>query len=114
VATAKGFRLDTADAPFVCLSYFGAASKPAHVRYLVRRVKRAMPGATILAGFWMLGEEDSEKAEAWRVAVGAQFAATSLTEAVNICLREAEQTSAEHTPKRRPATAETQSTFETK
>jgi hypothetical protein len=45
VATAKGFRLDTTDAPFVCLSYFGSASKPAHVRYLVRRVKRAMPEA---------------------------------------------------------------------
>jgi predicted PurR-regulated permease PerM len=91
VATARGFRLDTTDAPFVCLSYFGSASRPAHVRYLVRRVKRAMPEAKILAGFWMLGDEDGEKAKEWRLAVGAQFAATSLTEAVNICLREAKQ-----------------------
>jgi predicted PurR-regulated permease PerM len=91
VARAKGFRLDTRDAPFVCLSYFGSASKPAHVRYLVRRVKRAMPASKILAGFWMLRDEDSKKAEEWRLAVGAQFAATSLIEAVNICLREAKQ-----------------------
>lgn len=40
----------------------------------------------------MLGDEDGEKADEWRLAVGAQFAATSLTEAVNICLREAQQT----------------------
>jgi hypothetical protein len=50
-----------------------------------------MPEAKILAGFWMLGDEDREKAKEWRLAVGAQFAATSLTEAVNICLREAKQ-----------------------
>jgi predicted PurR-regulated permease PerM len=91
VASAKGFKLDTVDAPLVCLSYFGTASKPAHVRYLVRRLKRVMPDAKLLAGFWMLGEDEKEKIEDWRVAVGAHFAAASLTEALRICVRESMQ-----------------------
>ena len=63
VASAKGFKLDTVDAPLVCLSYSGTASRPAHVPYLVRRLKRVMPGAKLLAGFWMLGEDEKEKIE---------------------------------------------------
>jgi predicted PurR-regulated permease PerM len=90
VASAKGFKVDTVDAPLVCLSYFGTASKPAHVRYLVRRLKRVMPAAKLLAGFWMLGD-DKEKIEDWRVAVGAHFAAASLTEVLRICVREGMQ-----------------------
>jgi hypothetical protein len=88
VASAKSLKVDTTDARLVCLSYFGAASKPAHVRYLIRRLKRVMPHATFLAAFWMLSEE-SDKAEAWREAVGADLAATSLTEAVSLCVRAA-------------------------
>jgi len=68
------------DAPLVCLSYFGAVAQPAHVRIVGRRVRRLMPGAQILACFWMLGD-DHEKLEAWRKAVGADLVATSLQSA---------------------------------
>ena len=54
VASAKNFKVDTVDAPLVCLSYFGAASKPAHVRFLIRRLRRVMPQAKFLAGFGCL------------------------------------------------------------
>ena len=47
-----------------------------------------MPNAKFLAGYWMLGE-DPEKGEDWKTAVGAHFVATSLTDAVAICVREA-------------------------
>lgn len=62
------------------LSYFGAATQPAHVRIIARRVRRLMPRAQIVACFWMLGEEP-DKLEAWRKAVGADVAAASLRSA---------------------------------
>jgi predicted PurR-regulated permease PerM len=88
VATARSFKIDTPDAPLVCLSYFGSAGNPAHVRYLIRRLRRVMPNARFLAGFWMLLGQD-EKAEEWRAAVGAHLVATSLSQAVAICTTEA-------------------------
>ena len=89
VASARSFKIDASDAPLVCLSYFGSASNPAHVRYLIKRLRRAMPNAKFLAVFWLLlGKE--EKAEEWRAAVGADFVSTSLTQALAICVREAQ------------------------
>jgi hypothetical protein len=76
VATARSFKIDAPDASLVCLSYFGSAGNPAHVRYLIRRLRRVMPNARFLAGFWMLFGQD-EKAEEWRAAVGAHLVATS-------------------------------------
>jgi hypothetical protein len=88
VGSAKGLKVDVTDAPLVCLSYFGAAAKPAHVRYLIRRLKRVMPQSKFLACFWMLGE-DRDKIEEWTKAVGADFGATSLVEAMAIVVNEA-------------------------
>ena len=88
VASARALRIDARDAPLVCLSYFGAVRNPAHVRFLIRRLKRMMPNTKFLACFWMLAK-DPEKGEEWRTAVGAHLVATSLTDAVSICLREA-------------------------
>ncbi len=68
------------DAPLVCLSYFGLVTLPAHVRIIARRVRRLMPHAQIVACFWMLGD-DPDKLEAWRKAVGADLAASSLRSA---------------------------------
>jgi predicted PurR-regulated permease PerM len=90
VASAKALKIDALDAPLVCLSYFGAVGNPAHVRFLVRRLKRLMPNAKFLAGYWML-RAAPEKGEDWRIAVGAHFVATSLTDAVATCVREARE-----------------------
>ena len=84
----KTITVDAPDAPLVCLSYFGAVGNPAHVRFLIRRLKRLMPNAKFLAGYWLLGE-DPEKGEDWKEAVGAHFVATSLTDAIALCVREA-------------------------
>jgi predicted PurR-regulated permease PerM len=81
VASAKNLKLDTADARLVCLSYLGAVAKPAHVRYLIRRLKRVMPHAQFIAGFWML-KDHPDKIEEWRKAVGADLATSSLSETV--------------------------------
>ena len=90
IAGAKDFKVDTLDAPLVCISYFGSSSRPAHVRYVIRRLRRLMPGAKFLACFWLLGE-DPGKVEEWRTSVGADFVATSLAEALAICVREGAQ-----------------------
>jgi predicted PurR-regulated permease PerM len=92
-ATGAGQRLNlkAPDSTLVCLSYFGASSKPAHVRYVIRRLKRVMPHARFVACFWMLGEERA-KLEQWRVSAGADFVASSLDEAATICGREARRT----------------------
>ena len=85
--TVKKLLVDVPDAQLICLSYFGSMAKPAHVRYQIRRFKRVLPHARFVACFWMLGE-DSAKAEDWKVAVGAEFVATSLDQAAQICARE--------------------------
>jgi hypothetical protein len=74
-------------AKIVCLSYFGVASKPAHVRYVIRRLRRLMPKAKFLACFWML-RDDRTKLEEWKTSVNAEFAASSIEEAANICSAE--------------------------
>jgi predicted PurR-regulated permease PerM len=83
VGSGKNLKVDTTEARLVCLSYFGSAAKPAHVRYLMRRLKRLMPHTKFLAAFWMLGG-NPDKVEEWRSAVGADFAATSLADATDI------------------------------
>ena len=85
VSSAKSFKVDAPDARIVCLSYFGAASSPVHVRYLIRRLRRVMPTAKFLACFWML-EPDGLKLEEWRTTVGADLVASSLSSAAEICL----------------------------
>jgi len=94
-ASARSLKIDARDAPLVCLSYFGAVRNPAHVRFLIRRLKRTMPKAKFLAGYWMLGE-NPEKGEDWKDAVGAHFVATSLTDAVALCVREASVAASVH------------------
>ena len=102
VSSARSVKIDAPDTPLVCLSYFGSASNPAHVRFLIRRLRRVMPDARFLAGFWMLLGQD-EKAEECRVAVGAHLVATSLSQALQICVDEAKMHIA---PARRTAPVE--------
>jgi hypothetical protein len=83
----SGVPAEGRDAMLVCLSYFGAASRPAHVRYLIRRLKRLMPQTRFIACFWMLGDEPGQL-EKWKDSVGADFVATSLNQAAMICCRE--------------------------
>jgi len=88
VSNVKGLKIDVPDARVVCLSYFGVARNPAHVRYLIRRLRRSMPQTKFLAGFWLL-ERETTKADDWMAAVGADLVATSLSEATALIVNEA-------------------------
>lgn len=88
IATPKSMRIASTDSPLVFLSYFGAASKPAPVRYLIRRLKRMLPNAKFMVGFWALAD-DRKKVEEWTKAVGADYGVTSLKEATAAIVVEA-------------------------
>ena len=69
----------------VCLSYLDADLNPAHVRFAVRRLRRHLPNARILAGFWA-GSEARRNTADWCSAARADHCAISLAGAVEICL----------------------------
>jgi predicted PurR-regulated permease PerM len=70
----------------VCISYFGGATSQVTVRYLIRRLRRLMPNAIYVAGFWAI-EVETAKAEQWRAGVGADVVATSLEDVVAACVK---------------------------
>jgi predicted PurR-regulated permease PerM len=77
-------RIDDAGVALVCLSYLDAGS-PAHMRYAVRRLRRKVPQARILLGCWVEGM-DAAAAAALREAARADLVATSLRDAMALCL----------------------------
>jgi hypothetical protein len=84
ITSSNILRLETSGLAMVCLSYFDASS-PAHMRYAIRRIRRRLPHARILVGCWRTDTDptllrDTSKSDA---------VATSLREAVKLCLGEA-------------------------
>jgi hypothetical protein len=84
LSTANIFRLDTTGVAVVCLVYVDGAG-PAHMRYSVRRLRRKIPSATIIIGC-CVKEIDSAALELLREGAKADLIATSLGEAVNLCI----------------------------
>jgi predicted PurR-regulated permease PerM len=88
VATMNILRLETSGVAMVCLSYLDASS-PAHMRYTIRRMRRRLPAAQVLLACWKADVDpatlrDSTKADA---------VATTLPEAVRLCLEAARNSS---------------------
>lgn len=80
--------LDVSGVAMVCISYLEITGTPSHLRYLLRRVRQKVPGAPILVGLWP-AEEAVLRDDRLRAAVGADYYATSLREAVTACLEAA-------------------------
>jgi hypothetical protein len=74
------FRLDVTGISIVCLSYL-EANDLTSARYLVRRLRRRLPSAKIVIGFWMISGEETERRDALEE-TGADAIVTSLTQAV--------------------------------
>jgi len=73
------------EAKLVCLSYLGLGTSPAHVRYVVRRLRRILPqGTAILICYWS-GKDEAPAAEQLLEAAEADVYATSLPQAVQLC-----------------------------
>jgi predicted PurR-regulated permease PerM len=73
-------------ARLVCLSYLNLGLSPAHVRYLVRRLRRILPESTaILVCYWS-GENETPAAKQLVEVAEADAYATSLPQAVEISM----------------------------
>src|SRR6476659_2680111 len=78
--------LEASKTKLVCLSYFGANANAAHVRYLVRRLRRILPqGATVLVGYWA-DDGGGAALKALEATAEADAYATSLKEAARFCI----------------------------
>ena len=70
------------EAQLVCLSYLGLGTSPAHVRYVVRRLRRILPeGTAIIICYWS-EEDEAPTAKQLLEAAEADAYATSI---VNVC-----------------------------
>ncbi len=80
--------LEASTAKLVCLSYLGIGGSPAHVRYMVRRLRRILPpGSTVLVGYW--AGNGGGMVKALEAAAEADGYATSLKDAAAFCLNAA-------------------------
>jgi predicted PurR-regulated permease PerM len=80
--------LPVAGVAMICISYLEISGHPAHLRYLLERLRQRLPGVAVLVGLWPM-EDAVMKNLALRKEVGASYYTTSLREAVNACLEEA-------------------------
>jgi predicted PurR-regulated permease PerM len=80
--------LDVTGVAMVCISYLEISGNPAHLRYLIRRLRQRLPEAPILVGLWS-ADDDVLTDEKLRAAVGADYYVTSLREGLRSCLEAA-------------------------
>jgi hypothetical protein len=80
-------QLDVTGVQMACLSYLEPGNFT-NARYLVRRLRRKLPQARILAGFWTLTGHEAEERNAL-TATRADLVVTSLREAVDQVVRAA-------------------------
>jgi predicted PurR-regulated permease PerM len=88
VASSNIVHLKSTGVKMICLSYFALGNSAAHLRYSIRRIRRQVPGASILAGLWghdRGGQADKE----FRANAGADAFAFSLRQAVGRCVEAA-------------------------
>lgn len=85
VSRAEIGSLDASAARMVCISYLEISGTPAHLRYLVQRVRRRAPEAQVLVGLWPADDAVLSDPGA-RTSLGADHYAVSLREGVEACL----------------------------
>ncbi|QEE42899.1 AI-2E family transporter [Methylobacterium sp. WL2] len=78
--------LDLTGVAMVCISYLDISGNPAHLRYLLERLKRRAPDMPVLVGLWPVGEKILIDAAIGRK-VGADVYVASLRDGVEACLR---------------------------
>ncbi|MBV9247625.1 MAG: AI-2E family transporter [Acetobacteraceae bacterium] len=80
--------LDVSQVAMICLSYLELEGAVSHLRYLLRRVRRRAPGIPVLVGLWP-DEAEILKDDRLRAAVGADYYASTMRDAVEACLEAA-------------------------
>ena len=80
--------LDVRGVAMVCISYLDISGNPAHLRYLLRRLRERLPQAPLLVGLWP-AQDPILKDQGLQRAVGADYYVSTLREAVEACLEAA-------------------------
>jgi len=80
--------LDAAGVAMLCLVYLELAGSPAHLRFLLRRLRQRFSSQPILVGIWP-PEDEFLRDERLRNVVGADYYVSSLHGAVEACLEAA-------------------------
>ncbi len=96
VSRARIAGLETSGVVMVCLSYLDITGSPAHLRFLVRRIKQRFSGAAILVGIWP-ATDPFLRDRASQQAAGADHYVGSLREALNICITASHNSAGEPT-----------------
>lgn len=94
VSRANVESIDTTGVAMVCISYLEISGSPAHLRYLLKRLRQKLPNAPILVGLWP-AEDVVLSDERLRAVIGADFYVSSLREAITACIRAAHLAAAE-------------------
>ncbi len=81
--------LASTEAQLVCLSFLGAGATSAQIRYMVRRLRRILPKGTLILICYWSEEGDSARVKAMLAAAASDAAATTLHEAVDVCVKAA-------------------------
>ncbi len=79
-------RLDPEGVALVCVSYLEIAGSPSNLHYLLRRLRRRLPGVPILVGLWPSNDEEVHDKRV-RAVIEADHYVTSLKDAVETCVR---------------------------
>jgi predicted PurR-regulated permease PerM len=88
--------LDVTGIAMICVAYLDIRGNPAHLRYLLQRLRRRAPGRSIVVGLWP-AEDDVIKDRKIQGVLGADYYVTSLREAVEACVTEAKRTGTKET-----------------
>lgn len=88
-----------ANVNLVCLCYLSLGVSNAHVRYLVRRLRRIIPNATVVVGYW--GENFAAAIKGLKASAEADAYAVSLGEATDIIMEAARRSELDTAPEPR-------------
>jgi methylmalonyl-CoA mutase cobalamin-binding subunit len=77
---------DFSDVTVIAVSYLELAGAPAHLRYLLRRLRQRVPGAVLIPGLWPQEEAVINDVEMQK-ALGADRYVISLGEAIEATLK---------------------------
>jgi predicted PurR-regulated permease PerM len=80
--------LDVSGAAMICISYLEISGAPAHLRYLVQRLRQRLSGRPMLIGLWPANDAILTD-DSLRGRVGADYYVCTLRDAVRTCLEAA-------------------------
>ena len=83
-------QLEVEGVTMLCVSYLHLEGSLSHLRYLIRRLRQRVPGVPVMVGLWP-AEAEILQDDRLRSALGAEYYASSLRDAVEACLEAASE-----------------------